>query len=243
MNLAYVSYYFAQARLEPSAGTFYVPMICAAAFYSGVSFGLIALSKREYFIQIESIRSTLKRMVAGDRHFESRVAIINYNELGEIAGYVNSIVDNFVQILARISESTNRTAATVGEVRSSHASLIDQVQDLNARVHDIWETVTAITGVARRIRIVAFNATLQASAAGKAGKGFEVVADEIRKLAEETVTATADIDSRVQQIQTASDSLVESAHSLSETVAMLEEISRGNGDTKGRAGVIARSHR
>ena len=281
VNLAYVSYYFALSTAAPDARNFYVPMLCAAAFYGGVSFGLIALSKREYFIQIESIRSTLERIVAGDRNLDSRIAIINYNELGEIAGTVNLIVDNFVQMLDRIGESAgivlsssrslsnashqqsvhaneqaagaasivqtmeevdshskeigsraqnveeaaqqmrtdidagsaaaNRTIETMGDVRSSHAQLIERVQDLNARVRDIWEVVTIITGVARRIRMIAFNATLQASAAGKAGKGFEVVANEIRKLAEESVSSTADIDSRVQQVQAAADSLVETA--------------------------------
>ena len=288
VNLTYVSYYFARADIEPAAGNFYVPLLLAAAFYGGVSFGLMALSKREYFIQIESIRSTLRRMAVGDRQFDSRIAIINYNELGEIAGYANLIVDNFVRILGQIRDSagtvfassrslsdasrrqsvhaneqasdtsrivqtmeeidsysqeigsrakevedaaqrmrtqidagntgTATTIETMDAVRSSHAALVEQVQDLDARLRDIWEVVTIITGIARRIRIIAFNATLQASAAGSAGKSFGVVADEIRKLAEETVESTGDIDSRVGQIQAVADTLVESASADSEKV-------------------------
>jgi len=282
VNLAYVAYYFALANVEPTTISFIVPVLCAASFYGGVSFGLIALSKREYFIQIESLRSTLERMVSGDRHLDSRIAIINYNELGEIAGLANRIVDNFVRMLERIGESagvvlassralsgashqqsthaheqavgtarivqtmeevdshskeigsraanveeaaqrmraridaanaaTDRTIETMGAVRASHGELMEQAQDLNDRVREIWEVMTVITGVARRIRIIAFNATLQASAAGRAGKGFEVVANEIRKLADETVSSTADIDARVEQVRTAADSLVRTAH-------------------------------
>ncbi|MFW6212268.1 MAG: methyl-accepting chemotaxis protein [Spirochaetota bacterium] len=254
------------------------------------------LSKKEYFIQIESIRSTLKRMVAGDRHLDSRIAIINYNELGEIAGYVNQVVDNFMNILARVSQSagivlsssrslthsgsqqslraseqvstttrivhtmeevdshsqeigtrarnvedaakrmrseidagndaTTRAGETMERVRASHEALIGEVNELNERLGDIWEVVSIVSGIARKIRMIAFNATLQAAAAGRAGKSFEGVANEIRKLADETVSSSADIDERVKQVQSAAEQLVGSAKEDSEKIGAAWKLTR-----------------
>ena len=301
VNLVYVSYYFARATIEPSVANFYLPIVLAALFYGGISFGLIVLSKKEYFIQVESIRSTLKRMVAGDRHLDSRIAINNYNELGEIAGYVNRIVDNFMSILARVGESagivltssrslsqsgsqqslraseqvstttrivetmeevdshskeigsrarnvedaakrmrneidagndaTKRAGETMERVRTSHEALIGQVNELNERLGDIWQIVSIISGIARRIRMIAFNATLQAASAGEAGKSFEVVANEIRKLAEETVSSSAEIDELVQQIQTAAEQLVSSAQGDSEKIGVAWQLTREQQET------------
>lgn len=288
VNFAYVAYYFALSAGEPTFAHFYLPMIGATVFYAGVSFGLIALSKREYFLQIDSIRSILQRMAVGDRQLDSRINIINYNELGEIAGYANLIVDNFADILRRISESaamvlqssqtlssasrqnaayaneqasstaeivttmeevnshsneigsqaksvedaaqqmkqeigngntaTKRTIEKMEAVRNSNAETIRQVRNLDEHIRNIWEIVKIINGIAGQIKIIAFNATLEAASAGEAGKNFEIVATEIRRLADNTVASTAEIRSRIEQIQSAADALIDTSRADSEHI-------------------------
>lgn len=281
VNFAYISYYYANAAVQVSLASFYLPLIGVAVFYGVVSFGLIALSKREYRLQIDSIRVILRRMAGGDTRVDTRINIINYNELGEIAGYVNEIVDNFAGIIAKINETsglvlessqtlssasrensayanqqasstteivttmeevdalsheigsqagnveesahrmrteidtgfstTKATIDTMESVRTSNAETITEIKNLGDHIRNIWEIVKIINGIAGQIKIIAFNATLEAASAGEAGKNFEIVASEIRRLADNTVASTSEIRARIEQIQSAADALIHSS--------------------------------
>ncbi|HPA72045.1 MAG TPA: methyl-accepting chemotaxis protein, partial [Spirochaetota bacterium] len=63
-------------------------------------------------------------------------------------------------------------------------------------------------GIADQTKIIAFNAELEASAAGDAGKNFRIVAGEVRRLADSTVSSTAQIKGKINEIQKSSDSLI-----------------------------------
>jgi hypothetical protein len=138
VNFAYISYYYANASVQVSLASFYLPLIGVAVFYGVVSFGLIALSKREYRLQIDSIRGILRRMAAGDARVDTRINIINYNELGEIAGYVNEIVDNFAGIIAKITETSGlvlESSQTLSSAtwRSRHTGCVRRSTPASAR--------------------------------------------------------------------------------------------------------------
>jgi len=224
-------------------------------------------------------------MAIGRANLETRIAIINYNELGEIAGFANGILDNFVGILDKISETSTtlhrqnasyaneqasstteivrtmeevdalskeigtrsreveqlaldmnnqidrgvtaitRTMETMGAVKRSNAETIAEMRNLTEQINSIWEVVKIINGIAGQIKIIAFNATLEAASAGDAGKNFEIVASEIRRLADNTVASTSEIRSMIERIQGAADAMVLSSEDDTRQIAAAWDLS------------------
>src|SRR6056297_2328486 len=281
INFSYITYYYSRARIDIGFTSFYLPMLLTALFYAVVSYGLMALSKKKYFIQINSVKNVLRKMAKKNTQLDRHINIINYNELGETAAYVNTILNNFYTLLKKISETSslmsdssstlastsqqnaahsNQQASSTAEivstmeglddlsknigtqagqvedsagrmkdsvkdgftitqenieimkeVRDSYQNTIEGMRNLGEHIGGIWEIVKIINGIAGQIKIIAFNAALEASAAGEDGKNFEIVASEIRRLADNTVNSTNEIKTKISDIQHASDELIGSS--------------------------------
>jgi len=94
------------------------------------------------------------------------------------------------------------------EIRTTNSEVITGIKSLGDHINNIWEIVGIINSIADQTKIIAFNAELEASAAGEAGKNFEIVASEIRRLANNTMVSTKEIKSKIIEIQKASDNLI-----------------------------------
>jgi methyl-accepting chemotaxis protein len=122
--------------------------------------------------------------------------------------------DSNVQTVATASEelaaSSSEIARQIDAVaKKSSAAAQDaaetseSVNELNVLADSIGEVIGTIKDIAEQTNLLALNATIEAARAGEAGKGFAVVADEVKKLANETATKTEEIDERVNKIQEA----------------------------------------
>jgi methyl-accepting chemotaxis protein len=138
----------------------------------------------------------------------------------------------------------------IARVKSASASGSDTIQRLDQSIGEIGTILTVIGDVAGRTRLLALNAAIIASQAGEHGKGFQVVADEIKALATRTATSTQEIAGVVQRIQTDARSAVSSmelgiksvdeAASLGrEATAVLGEIRRSAAEASGMVSQIA----
>lgn len=85
---------------------------------------------------------------------------------------------------------------------------IQGIQELNLETTVITEIIAAINDIAEQTNLLALNASIEAARAGSAGRGFSVVADEIRKLAEKSVTSASDVEEIIQRITSKTQSTV-----------------------------------
>ncbi|MBL8641770.1 MAG: HAMP domain-containing protein [Alphaproteobacteria bacterium] len=103
------------------------------------------------------------------------------------------------EIARQISSVAEKSARASGEAQRTS----EQVSELNVLADSIGDVIGAIKEIAEQTNLLALNATIEAARAGEAGKGFAVVADEVKKLATETANKTIQIDERVGRIQSA----------------------------------------
>jgi methyl-accepting chemotaxis protein len=98
----------------------------------------------------------------------------------------------------RVMQETITGIGKVTDAVMESASMIEELRKSNEQVREILEI---INDIAAQTNLLALNAAIEAARAGEQGRGFAVVADEVRKLAEKTVKSTKDIAQMVQQIQ------------------------------------------
>lgn len=77
----------------------------------------------------------------------------------------------------------------------------NSIDELNQRSQQIGDILSVIHGIAEQTNLLALNAAIEAARAGEQGRGFAVVADEVRQLASRTTQATSDVESAIEQIQ------------------------------------------
>ncbi len=117
--------------------------------------------------------------------------------------------------ITHVAQQSNKTSLTAE--RTS-----EQVSELNRLAISIDEIVGSIRGIAEQTNLLALNATIEAARAGEAGKGFAVVADEVKKLATETTVRTEEIGERVNKIQLAVRNTVEAVSVIIEDVRKID---------------------
>jgi hypothetical protein len=98
--------------------------------------------------------------------------------------------------------------AQLREIAEANKNTINGIKNLGDKINNIWDIVTLINSVADQAKIIAFNAELEASSAGEAGKNFHIVATEIRRLADGIIDGTKEIKEKINEIQQSSDRLI-----------------------------------
>ncbi|MEZ0575046.1 methyl-accepting chemotaxis protein [Halodesulfovibrio aestuarii] len=120
---------------------------------------------------------------------------------------------------------------SIDEVNKRSVSLTESLGSLGKRAEDIGSVMTVITDIADQTNLLALNAAIEAARAGEAGRGFAVVADEVRKLAEKTMQATREVEEAIQAIQVASKDNIQGMQTASEVVARSTGLANEAGDS------------
>jgi methyl-accepting chemotaxis protein len=116
----------------------------------------------------------------------------------------------------------------------------EAVTSLGKKGEQIGQIIEVINDIAEQTNLLALNAAIEAARAGEHGRGFAVVADEVRKLAERTTTATEEVARSIKEIQADTDGAVKRIESGSKRVAKGVELANNAGGALGK--IVDASH-
>jgi methyl-accepting chemotaxis protein len=143
-----------------------------------------------------------------------------------------------------MSGSAGKDAQQGGEIvaktldhMKSIASLVEAsstgIAELGARSDEIGRIIEVINDIADQTNLLALNAAIEAARAGEHGRGFAVVADEVRKLADRTTKATGEVATSIKAIQEGTGTAVKSMQSVTERVSVGVELAEQAGKSLG----------
>lgn len=144
-------------------------------------------------------------------------ATVNVEMVAAAAEELSSSVE---EINRQVTTSSQKTA----DAKNGADSASQTIQQLSEASDKIGEVVKLISDIAEQTNLLALNATIEAARAGEAGKGFAVVASEVKSLANQTSDATSDIGQQISNIQQRTDSSVEAVNGISELIITINEI-------------------
>lgn len=169
---------------------------------------------------------------AREQHSTATEIAATTTEIGATSKEISATSKELVRTMTEVADAADQSATLAGSgqagltqmeetmhrVMDATGSINAKLAVLNEKAGNITQVVTTITRVADQTNLLSLNAAIEAEKAGEYGRGFSVVATEIRRLADQTAVATYDIEQMVKEIQSAVSAGVMGMDKFSEEV-------------------------
>ena len=127
------------------------------------------------------------------------------------------------------ADLVNQVVGSINSVNKVTEALQADMQELGTKAEDVGKVMNVISDIADQTNLLALNAAIEAARAGEAGRGFAVVADEVRKLAEKTMNATREVGSSITAIQQSARASIQEMGAAVTAIAGTTELTNSSG--------------
>jgi methyl-accepting chemotaxis protein len=173
--------------------------------------------------ELEAAAGTLTRTAEVTQSLSGSVAAASEQasaNVQSVASATEEMTSSVGEIGRQVQESSRIAADAVKQARQTDV----RINELSQAAGRIGDVVKLITAIAEQTNLLALNATIEAARAGEAGRGFAVVASEVKQLASQTAKATDEISSQIAGMQAATQESVGAIKEIGATIGRISEI-------------------
>ncbi|SDK92740.1 methyl-accepting chemotaxis protein [Maridesulfovibrio ferrireducens] len=207
-------------------------MLQAARELEGVV-AIISTASEELSAQIE--QSSTGSDIQAQRTSETATAMEQMTasvlEVAESTGHASGTAHDAKATASSGANIVDTMIGGISEVQKHSENLQNEMVQLGHSSEKIGEIIDVISDIADQTNLLALNAAIEAARAGEAGRGFAVVADEVRKLAEKTMTATKEVEDAISGIQNGTRNSMAQCEDTVKEVVSVSEMAKNAGES------------